>query len=118
MKKAAKILALALAAVMVISVFAACGGSGDGGKKDILAGTWSQKDETNGNWSWTFDGKGNCQFKGDYYSGEGTYALDEAAGTVTVTKVWDEEKVFNYTLNGTTLELKNAYQTFNLTKEA
>lgn len=119
MKKFMTILSLTLIAVLVLGVFAACGG-GDSTPKDVLAGDWKQTDEIDGNWTWTFDGKGKCKLDGETtgFKTEGTYVLDEAAGTLTVTMDgWSDVKVYTYTLTDTTLDIVETYSSYHLIKQ-
>ena len=52
------------------------------------------------------------------FSGEGTYKLDEAAKTATVKiDAWDDEKVYEYTLDGDKLDLSSAYSHYHLVKQ-
>lgn len=122
-----KVLALILALAMMATLMAACGDKKDDSKSDggsaassdILTGTWKQTDEVNGDWTWTFDGAGKCTLHGDTtgFDGEGTYSLDESAKTVTVKiDAWDNEKVYDYTLDGDKLDLDSAYSTYHLVK--
>ncbi len=116
MKKAMSIISLTLIAVMVLFVFAGC----DSGPKDAVAGTWKQTDEVNGNWTWTFDGKGKCSLDGETsgFKSEGTYKLDETAKTLTVNlEGWSAEKVYNYTLTDTNLDLEETYSSYHLVKQ-
>ncbi len=128
MKHLSKILALVLAIAMIATFMAACGdkkdggsgGGSDSGSSDIFKGTWKQTDEVNGDWTWTFDGAGKCTLVGDTtgFSGEGTYKLDEAAKTATVKiDAWDDEKVYEYTLDGDKLDLSSAYSHYHLVKQ-
>ena len=124
-----KVLALFLALVMTAALFAACGEkkedskTEDGGSaaaSDIFAGTWKQTDEVNGDWTWTFDGAGKCTLHGDTtgFDGEGTYSIDESAKTATVKiDAWDNEKVYDYTLEGDHLDLVSDYSTYHLDKQ-
>ena len=116
MKTTFRIIALVMAALVIASALVACGG----GSKDALAGTWKQTDEVNGDWVWTFDGSGKCNLEGltTGIKTDGTYKLDEAAKTVTVNMdLWDDEKVYTYTLTDTTLDLDSAYSTYHLVKQ-
>lgn len=130
MKHLSKVLALILAVAMIATFMVACGDKKDeggsaqtpdnGGASDILSGTWKQTDEVNGDWTWTFDGAGKCTLVGDTtgFSGEGTYQLDEGAKTVTVKiDAWDDEKVYDYTLDGDKLDLDSTYSTYHLVKQ-
>lgn len=127
MKNISKVLALILAVAMMATLMVACGDKKDDAKTesgaaaaDILSGSWKQTDEVNGDWTWTFDGAGKCKLVGDTtgFSGDGTYKLDESAKTVTVNmEAWDDEKVYNYTLEGDTLDLKSAYSNYHLVKQ-
>lgn len=127
MKNISKALALILAVAMLATLMAACGEKKDDAKSDggaasadILSGTWKQTDEVNGDWTWTFDGAGKCKLVGDTtgFSGDGTYQLDEGKKQVTV-KIdgWDDEKVYDYTLDGDKLDLKSTYSSYHLTKQ-
>lgn len=92
----------------------------DNTPKDILAGTWKQTDETNGDWEWTFDGKGSCNLKGitTGFESDGKYTLDESAKTITVNiEGWTDQKVYNYTLDDTKLDLEEKYSSYHLIKQ-
>lgn len=118
MKKWMKVMALLTAAVIAASALAACGGSGS---KDIFAGTWKQTDEVDGNWTFTFDGSGKCTLNNEFLNAtqDGTYTIDEKAGTVTVKmELWDSEIIYNYTLSGDTLDLKSTYSSYHLIKQS
>ena len=128
MKQFAKIMALVLAAAMLMTFMAACGGSttdsgsgsNDAASSDILKGTWKQTDAVNGDWTWTFDGAGGCKLVGDTTGIEtdGTYKLDENAKTLSVSmKLWDDDKVYDYTLSGDTLDLSSTYSSYHLIKQ-
>lgn len=127
MRKFSKVLALLLTVAILATFMVACGGNSDGGSGndsaggagDIFKGTWKQTDEVNGDWTWTFDGAGKCTLVGDTtgFSGEGTYSIDEAAKTATVKiEAWDEEKVYDYTLDGDKLDLESKYSSYHLVK--
>lgn len=98
-----KILAITLVLAILFS-FAACGG-----KKDVLSGKW-EGSSADTPATWTFD-DGKCKLSLDYGSdfimdNEGTYKIDEKAGTVTIEmKLWDEAKVYEYKLDGSKLTL-------------
>ena len=116
MKKAMSVISLILVLVLALSVFTAC----DSGPKDAVAGTWKQTDKVDGNWTWTFDGKGKCTLEGETtgFKGEGTYKLDETAKTLTVNiEGWSAEKVFNYTLTDTNLDMEETYASYHLVKQ-
>lgn len=115
MKRTCKLLALLMAVAMIASVLAACGGS----SKDAFAGTWVENDEEYGaTYTWTFDGSGKCTFDNTILSQEGTYKIDESAGTVTIKlELWDAEIVYTYTLTDTALDLNSTYSTYKLTKQ-
>ena len=115
MKKLAKMLVVVLSAALMITALTACGGSQDE-KKDAITGSWKGSDKQRGDYSWTFDGKGACTFKNQYYEASGEYTLDEKEKTVSITTIWDDEKVLNYTVTDTTLEMQSKYQSFSLTK--
>ena len=115
MKRISATVCLVLTFVLMMSMLAACGGT-----KDVLAGTWKQTDEIDGNWIWEFDGKGGCKLDGETtgLKTQGTYVLDEAAKTVTVTMDgWDDVKVFTYTLTDTTLDIVSTYTSYSLVKQ-
>lgn len=119
MKTISKVLAVVLMITMVACVMAACGGN-SGGSSDMLSGTWKQTDEVNGDWTWTFDGAGKCTLVGITTGIEtnGTYTLDETAKTVTVNmELWDDEKVYDYALDGDKLDLTSTYSTYHLVKQ-
>ncbi len=140
MRKAMSIVSLTLIAVMVLFVFAGCDGSPKDSEADtvkqteavketvkqtetqtdVVFGSWKQTDEVNGNWTWTFDGKGKCNLDGETtgFQSEGTYKLDESAKTLTVNlEGWSDEKVYNYTLTDTTLDLEETYSSYHLVKQ-
>ena len=115
MKKLSAVLSISLIAVMMLCVFAGCGGA-----KDAVAGTWKQTDEVDGNWTWEFDGNGKCKLDGETtgFKTNGTYTLDETAKTLTVDmEGWSEQKVYTYTLTDTTLDLDSTYSTYHLVKQ-
>ena len=113
MKKVTKVFATVMVIVLAIAAFSACG------SKDAISGTWVQKDDINGNWTWTFDG-GNCKLVGETtgFQSEGTYVLNEDEGTITVNiELWDQEKVYTYTLSDNTLDLEETYSSYHLVKQ-
>lgn len=115
MKKFIAIVSIVLAAMMMVTVFAACGES-----KDAVAGTWKQTDEVNGNWTWTFDGSGKCSLDGETtgFKSDGTYTIDESKKTLTVNlEGWDDEKVYTYKLSDKTLDLESTYSNYHLEKQ-
>lgn len=114
--KMIRITALLLAAILIASALVACGGS----SKDAFAGTWKQIDEIDGDWTFTFDGSGKCTLTNEFVSmiQDGTYSIDEAAGTATIKMdTWDAEIVYTYTLNGNTLDLNSTYSSYHLIKQ-
>ena len=119
MKKTVRWISIALIAVLVLGMFAACGGEEK--KGDVLEGTWkTEVDEVDGTWTWTFDGAGKCTLSCEEtgINMEGTYQLDEEAKTVTAKmELWDSEKVYAYTLTDTTLDLEETYSSYHLTKQ-
>ena len=117
MKKIIAVFSVILCAMLLCGMLAACG---DEQPKDVLAGDWKQTDEIDGNWIWTFDGKGKCHLNGETtgFQTDGTYVLDEAAGTLTVNMDgWDAEKVYTYTLADTVLDLDSLYSSYHLIKQ-
>lgn len=115
MKKSLGIIALLIAAVMIVCTLAACGESA---QKDAFAGTWKQTDEVDGDWTWTFDGSGKCTADNTVFKQEGTYSINESAGTATIKlELWDNEIVYTYKLTDTTLELSSTYSGFHLVKQ-
>lgn len=127
MKCLSKALALILAVAMLATVMVACGDKKDDSKSgggatsaDILEGTWKQTDEVNGDWTWTFDGAGKCKLVGitTGFESDGTYKLDESAKTLTVNMDgWENEKVYNYTLDGDKLDFEEKYSSYHLVKQ-
>ena len=125
MKKVTRKLALLLCFVMLATALVACGGSSDGGssdsgKTDAVTGTWKQTDEVNGDWTWTFSGGSKAKLVGNTtgFESEGTYTLDEANKKLKIKlEKWDAEKEYDYTLNGTTLDLNEKYSSYHLTKQ-
>ena len=134
MKKMTRKLVVLLCFVMLGTALAACGdskntsteGSTQGsteaensGKTDAVTGTWKQTDEVDGNWVWTFSG-GKAKLDGETtgFSSEGTYTLDEANKKLKVKlDGWTDEKEYDYTLDGTTLDLKEKYSSYHLIKQ-
>ena len=126
MKKVTRKLALLLCLVMLAATLAACGsdsgntGSSDSGKTDAVTGTWKQTDEVNGDWTWTFSDGSKAKLVGNTtgFESDGTYTLDEANKKLKVKMdKWDAEKEYDYTLNGTTLDLNEKYSSYHLTKQ-
>ena len=125
MKKVTRKLALLLCFVMLATALVACGGSSDGGssdsgKTDAVTGTWKQTDEVNGDWTWTFSGGSKAKLVGNTtgFESDGTYTLDEANKKLKIKlEKWDAEKEYDYTLNGTTLDLNEKYSSYHLTKQ-
>ena len=120
MKKVTRKLALLLCLVMLATALVACGGSSDSGKTDAVTGTWKQTDEVNGDWTWTFSGGSKAKLVGNTtgFESDGTYTLDEANKKLKVKlEKWDAEKEYDYTLNGTTLDLNEKYSSYHLTKQ-
>ena len=120
MKKVTRKLALLLCLVMLATALVACGGSSDSGKTDAVTGTWKQTDDVNGDWTWTFSGGSKAKLVGNTtgFESEGTYTLDEANKKLKIKlEKWDAEKEYDYTLNGTTLDLNEKYSSYHLTKQ-
>ena len=129
MKKVTRKLALLLCLVMLAATMVACGsssgstGSSDGGnsgKTDAVTGTWKQTDEVNGDWTWTFSDGSKAKLVGNTtgFESDGTYTLDEANKKLKVKlEKWDAEKEYDYTLNGTTLDLNEKYSSYHRTKQ-
>ena len=124
MKKVTRKLALLLCLVMLATALVACGGSdggsSDSGKTDAVTGTWKQTDEVNGDWTWTFSDGSKAKLVGNTtgFESDGTYTLDEANKKLKVKlDKWDAEKEYDYTLNGTTLDLTEKYSSYHLTKQ-
>lgn len=127
MKKVAKKLVILLCMIMLMTALAACGDKKDGdsasdggsASADAVTGTWKQTDEVNGNWTWTFDG-GKATLVGETtgFKGEGTYTLDEANKKLKVKiDAWDNEKEYDYVLDGNKLSLKEKYSSYELVKQ-
>jgi hypothetical protein len=66
--------------LMVIISLAACGGG------DVLKGTWTCQDN-------------------DYCEGEGTYSVEDDNTVKIKLELWDNEKVYDYTVSDNTLKL-------------
>lgn len=116
MKNLAKILALTLAAVLMISVFAACGSDESDEKSSSLEGTWVMPDEKYGDLTITIDGKGGYTFEQSKAKGSGKYELDEENCTVKVNLPANVE-IFTYKLDGDSLVLTNNRHTYNFTRK-
>lgn len=85
--------------LMVIISLAACGGG------DVLKGTWTCQDNDYGTVEWKFDGSGKCSMKNDYFEGEGTYSVEDDNTVKIKLELWDNEKVYDYTVSDNTLKL-------------
>ena len=115
-KSISKVIALVIILAMASAFLAACGGSAPA---DAVTGTWKQTDATNGDWTWTFGG-GKCKLVGDTtgFESEGTYVLDEKAGTLTGDmKKWDDKREFTYKVDGDKLDLESKYSSYHLVKQ-
>ena len=95
-----KILSAILCFVMIFS-FAACGGS-----KDALEGTWTQQHDDYGTVAWEFDGSGKCTLDTDFLDkAPGTYTINDESKVTIKLDVWDDEKVYEYTVSYGNLKL-------------
>lgn len=95
-----KLISAILCLVVILSL-TACGGGGD-----ALKGTWVQEGTDYGTVTWKFNGNGKCSLDTDF--------LDKASGTYTITDdnkvtikidLWDDEKVYEYTVSDGNLKL-------------
>lgn len=100
MKKSTKILSLILAAVLILTL-AACGGGGG----DALKGKWSGPDDTYGTVTWDFDGKGGCNMETDFYSGKGTYTIEEEKVSIKL-EAWTNPIEYEFKIEDDKLDLK------------
>lgn len=93
-----KVVSIALCLMMVISLVA-CGGG------DALKGTWTCEDQDYGTVVWEFNGSGKCSMENDFFSSDGTYSIEDD-NTVKITlDLWEDEKVYDYTVSDNALEL-------------
>lgn len=95
-----KLISAVLCLIIILSL-AACSGGGD-----ALKGTWVQENTDYGTVTWDFNGNGKCTLDTDF--------LDKASGTYTITDdgkitikidLWEEEKVYEYTVSDSNLKL-------------
>ena len=95
-----KLLSAVLCLIIILSL-AACSGGGD-----ALKGTWVQESTDYGTVTWDFNGNGKCTLDTDF--------LDKASGTYTITDdgkvtikidLWEEEKIYEYTVSDSNLKL-------------
>lgn len=105
MKKTAKILAVVLALVLLVSL-AACGGSdkGNGGSHDAssLVGTWESNEAPGTFYEFKADGTGTL--KGEGYSMNFTY-VDKSTSVDFTYEGSDSVQNNEYTVDGSTLTL-------------
>lgn len=98
MKKAMKMMSFALAMVLLLAL-AACGGAGD-----ALKGKWSGADDTYGTVTWEFDGKGGCSMTSDYFSGKGTYTIENETVSIKL-EAWDSPNEYTFQIADNKLDL-------------
>ena len=68
-------------------------------------GTWSGKNNDDVETEWKFEKDGKCIMKNDYgYEGEGTYSIEDTKLKIKL-KSWDEEKIYEFKLEGDKLSL-------------
>lgn len=93
---------LVLAAILVVSVFLLCA---CGGSADSLKGTWIGQNNDDVGATWIFDGKGKCKMENDYGAKEdGVYTIEGNNVSIELNG-WDEGKVYQFTINGSSLSL-------------
>lgn len=94
-----KIISALLCIVIVLS-FAACGST------DALKGTWTQESADYGTVTWTFDGNGKCTLDTDFLDkAPGTYEIVDDSNVKIKIDLWEEEKVYEYTVSDSSLKL-------------
>lgn len=110
-----------LAIVMILGILiclTACGGG------DAISGKWSGENDDGTACTWEFKG-GKCHWFEDLGEGytmdqDGTYEIDEAAGTVVISlELWDEPIEYKYSVDDSSLVLTatNGYSpNYNLSK--
>lgn len=94
-----KIISIVLCLMIVLSL-TACGGG------DVLKGTWVQEGTDYGTVTWTFDGKGKCTLETDFLEkASGTYTITDDSKVTIKIDLWDDEKVYEYTVSDSNLKL-------------
>jgi predicted small secreted protein len=96
-----KTIALVLALMLCITLFASCGGSGG----DVLKGTWEGTYE-DGNASWNFDGNGKCKLTTVFLDKEpGTYTIKNDTEVDVTINGWSDAITYTYKIDGDKLTL-------------
>ncbi len=98
MKKLTKLLVLAIALILILSL-TACG------SKDALAGTWSADLGDDGTITWTFDGRGKCTMENFFTKQQGSYTIEGDQLTVLL-ELWDEPSVYTFNVDGDSFTLE------------
>ena len=95
-----KRLTAAILCIIMVLTLTACGG----GSGDALKGTWSGEHSDYGTVTWKFDGKGKCEMENDFFQGDGTYTIDGEQVTIKM-ELWDNEVVYDFSISGKSLNL-------------
>lgn len=99
MKKTLTIVALVALLLVMVVVLAGCG------SKDPIKGKWSGKNDDGTQTDWEFKGNGNCTMKNEFgFEGKGTYKVEDSKVTIKL-EDWDEEKVYEFKVDGNKLSL-------------
>lgn len=86
---------LVISFIACLFLFTGCG-------KDVLSGSWSGESNDGLKATFTFD-NGKVTYKNDYFENDGTYTIED--NKVTIKEVWDNEKVYEFKVDGKTLSL-------------
>lgn len=105
-RKMIGVIALTLCVLMTVLCLTACSGSGDGGSKSALIGTWASSDAEGPSYIFSEDGTGKIDGGDDAvlnftYVDKGSSVEITYADTST-TDTWE------YTIDGSTLTMKDA----------
>lgn len=98
MKKIVSVILVIALLITTLFILAGCG-------KASVVGTWSGKNNDDVETEWKFEKDGKCIMKNDYgYEGEGTYSIEDTKLKIKL-KSWDEEKIYEFKLEGDKLSL-------------
>ena len=70
---------------------------------DKLKGAWSGESNDGLKATFTFDGKDKVNYKNDFFENDGTYTIKD--NKVTIKGVWDNDKVYEFTIKDGKLDL-------------
>ena len=98
MKKIVSLILIIALLIATLFILAGCG-------KASVVGTWSGKNNDDVETEWEFKKDGKCIMKNAYgYEGEGTYSIEDTKLKIKL-KSWDEEKIYEFKLEGDKLSL-------------